>query len=137
MKVRLILGIGIAVLVLSVAFHLRGNDPETEGSLFPPCSFNKATGLHCPGCGGTRAGHALTNFKIGEAFRKNALLVLLLPFLAVAGAIEGVAWVKGAGYRGPRVRLPGGLSWALLILILGFWILRNIPFWPFELLAPH
>ncbi len=126
---------GLASLL--VLFYLRGNDPADGSSFLPPCSFNKATGLHCPGCGGTRAGHALANFRIGEAFRKNALLVMLLPFLAVGVAIEGTAWMKGASYRGPRVRLPGSLSWLILGLILGFWILRNIPLWPFELLAPH
>ena len=95
------------------------------------------TGLHCPGCGGTRAGHALANFRIGDALKKNALLVVLLPFLVVGIALEGLAWVQGRDYRGPRVRLPRGLSWWLPGVIIGFWILRNVPMWPFDLLAPR
>jgi hypothetical protein len=99
--------------------------------------FREITGLHCAGCGGTRATHALTNLEAGVAFRKNPLLVILLPFLVVGVVLESAAWVIGKGYRGPRVRLPGQLAWSLPVIIIGFCILRNIPGWPFELLAPR
>jgi hypothetical protein len=134
---RLIFVLGFAVVGLLAMLHLRKNDPETDGTFLPPCSFHEVTGLHCPGCGGTRAGHALANFRIGDALKKNALLVVLLPFLVVGIALEGFAWVKGPDYRGPRVRLPGGLSWWFPGVIVGFWILRNVPMWPFDLLAPR
>ncbi|HCQ38607.1 MAG TPA: DUF2752 domain-containing protein [Verrucomicrobiales bacterium] len=136
-RARLILVLGLVVVGLLGVFHLKENDPETDGTFLPPCSFHEVTGLHCPGCGGTRAGHALANFRLGDAFKKNALLVVLLPFLVVGIGLEGAAWLKGPTYRGPRVRLPGGLAWWLLGGILGFWILRNVPLWPFELLAPR
>ena len=137
MKLRLILVLGFAVVGLLGVFHLKENDPETDGTFLPPCTFHEVTGLHCPGCGGTRAGHALANFRLGDAFKKNALLVVLLPFLVVGIGLEVAAWLKGPSYRGPRVRLPGGLAWWLPGVIVGFWILRNVPMWPFDLLAPR
>lgn len=117
--------------------YLSRNDPEEAGGFYPKCVFREVSGLHCAGCGGTRAAYALTKFELGTAFRKNLLLMILLPFLAIGVAFELVAWVIGEGYRGPRVRLPGQWGWSLPIVIVGFWILRNVPVWPFELLAPR
>ncbi len=137
MKQRLGLVLALGVLGLLGLCYIQRNDPEAGGSYFPRCMFREITGLHCAGCGGTRATHALTNLEAGVAFRKNPLLVILLPFLVVGVVLESAAWVIGEGYRGPRVRLPGQLAWSLPVIIIGFWILRNIPGWPFELLAPR
>ncbi|MDP7657309.1 MAG: DUF2752 domain-containing protein, partial [Roseibacillus sp.] len=136
-KQRLGLVLALGVLGLLGLCYIQRNDPEAGGSYFPRCMFREITGLHCAGCGGTRATHALTNLEAGVAFRKNPLLVILLPFLVVGVVLESAAWVIGEGYRGPRVRLPGQLAWSLPVIIIGFCILRNIPGWPFELLAPR
>ena len=137
MKQRLGLVLALGVLGLLGLCYIQRNDPEAGGSYFPRCMFREITGLHCAGCGGTRATHALTNLEAGVAFRKNPLLVILLPFLVVGVVLESAAWVIGEGYRGPRVRLPGQLAWSLPVITIGFCILRNIPGWPFELLAPR
>ena len=137
MKQRLGLVLALGVLGLLGLCYIQRNDPEAGGSYFPRCMFREITGLHCAGCGGTRATHALTNLEAGVAFRKNPLLVILLPFLVGGVVLESAAWVIGEGYRGPRVRLPGQLAWSLPVIIIGFCILRNIPGWPFELLAPR
>ena len=129
--------LALGLLGLLGLFYLSGNDPEEAGSFYPKCLFREVSGLHCAGCGGTRAAHALTKFEFGEAFRKNPLLIILLPFAAIGVVLEVMAWVAGEGYRGPRVRFPGQWAWSLPVLIVGFWILRNIPLWPFELLAPR
>ena len=137
MKQRLTLLLALGVLGLLGLCYIRGNDPEAGEAYFPRCMFREITGLHCAGCGATRAAHALTNLEPGEAFRKNPLLMILLPFLVIGVVLESTAWVIGEGYRGPRVRLPGQLAWSLPVVIVAFWILRNIPGWPFELLAPR
>lgn len=128
----------LALLVLASLglVYLSGNNPE-GGGRYPPCVFNEITGLHCAGCGSTRAAYALTHLDVGTAFRKNALLVITLPLLLAGIVIEGAAWLLGDRYRGPRVRLNYFWACSLPVVVFGYWILRNIPLWPFELLAPQ
>jgi hypothetical protein len=135
-KERLAVLMVVAVLASIGLSYLSDNDPE-RGARYPPCMFRKVTGLHCAGCGSTRAAHALIHIEVGTALRKNALLVLTFPLVVFAIVIEGAAWLLRDRYRGPRVRLSYFWSWALPIVIFGFWILRNIPLWPLELLAPR
>jgi len=59
-------------------------DPTTGGGLFPACPLRELTGLDCPGCGGTRALHALTHGDIGTALDHNVLLTVLMPLALVA-----------------------------------------------------
>lgn len=123
----LILGLAIA------AFHLRQNG--AQASFLPPCLFHKATGLHCVGCGMTRATHAALHGRFIEAFLHNPLGFVLLPVALIAIALETLAWVRGRS-GGPRLRMGRRGFWALASFIFVFWVLRNIPFWPFTILAP-
>jgi len=102
---------------------------------FPGCLFHRLTGLACPGCGMTRATHAALHGRLGEAFRFNPLGMLAVPALVVFAGMRIPAWLRdspqpfrcGIGTR--------GVDW-ILGLVLGYWILRNLPIWPFTLLAP-
>ena len=51
--------------------------------------------------------------------------------------LETVARIYGRSYRGPRFRFPILATYLLPLVIVVFWILRNIPGWPFEILAPR
>jgi predicted ferric reductase len=124
----------LLVLVLAIAaFHLRQNG--VQASLMPPCLFHKVTGLHCVGCGMTRATHAALHGRFIEAFLHNPLGFVLMPIALFAIALEIVAWVRGRS-GGPRLRLGRRGFWVLVSLILIFWVLRNIPYKPFTILAP-
>jgi len=127
---------GIVVASLAGAALLYRFEPVSSG-IFPPCPFRAATGLHCPGCGSTRGMHALLHGRIWAAFRYNALLVLALPFLALAFArfTRRVFTRDGHGARPQRI-LPAGWIWALFVLVTAYWGLRNLPFRPFVWLAP-
>jgi hypothetical protein len=123
------------VLVLAIAaFWLRENG-FSRASWLPGCVFHQLTGLHCAGCGMTRAAHASLHGRLGEAFRFNPLGMVLLPVAAIGVGIEILGWVRG---RRLPFRLAVGRygAWVLMGVIVGFWILRNIPAWPFTLLAP-
>ncbi len=127
----------VALGVAGVAFaavSLMQNGPAGLPWM-PPCLFNRLTGLHCPGCGMTRATWAGLNGNFAQAFRLNPLGVILLPLAVLALAIEMIGWVRG---RALPIRLHLGLkSGGVLVgTILLFWIMRNIPAWPFTLLAP-
>jgi hypothetical protein len=121
--------LGIPV-VLAAGAVLYAFSPA-EYSFYPFCLFHEMTGLHCPGCGGTRAAHQLLHGNVLAALRLNALLVVSLPFCGWWGI--GVA-------TGRIGRRPAGTScslrrlWLLLALALVFGVLRNLP--AFAWLAP-
>lgn len=106
-------------------------DPVGSG-LYPPCLFRASTGLFCPGCGASRALHALANGELSSAFLANALVVLLLPPLLLVQAALFVKPSVGAGRRFPAV-----LLWLLVAITVAFGVLRNLPVEPFASLAPR
>ena len=135
MKRRLAIVAPLAVLGI-VGVLVLANASPAGNPWFPKCIFHELTGLHCPGCGITRALHAMLHGRFGEAFGQNPLVVLCLPFIAYGVVIEGAAWLWGERYRGPRVRWPRWAYWPLMVTVFGYWILRNVPVWPFTWLAP-
>ena len=99
--------------------------------LFPSCFFHLATGLHCPGCGGTRAMHQLLHGHVLTAFHLNALLVVSLPL--IGWQIISVA--AGKFRQAPKVpSLSAHWLWLFLALAIAFGVLRNLP--AFAWLAP-
>ena len=70
-----------AVLAAAVLYHA---DPAAS-PLYPPCLIRLYTGWSCPGCGATRALHALLHFRFEEAWRLNPLWTAAAPALAVWG----------------------------------------------------
>ena len=121
----------VALLLLAGAATLFALNP-TSTRLYPPCPFRWATGLHCPGCGSTRALHHLLHGRVATAFGLNPLLVVSLPFL-------GYALVRGATHtrtRRPRRPLPAWAIWVLFAVVLAFGVLRNLPWKPTRWMAP-
>lgn len=108
-------------------------DP-VKSIFFPKCPFHLLTGLYCPGCGAQRALHQLLRGHVAAALDHNPLLILALPVLCYGVISELLRVVRGRGL--PRVMAAPAAGWAALIVIVAFWILRNIPFAPFTYLAP-
>jgi hypothetical protein len=119
------------VVALGVWFVLVGPRPP---AWLPQCPFHAITGLYCPGCGSTRALHALAHGELAAACRFNPLVVLALPLLA-AWAVARV-WKTLRGDATP-VRQPPRAATVALVVLVSFFLLRNLPWWPFALLAPH
>jgi hypothetical protein len=91
--------------------------------------------MHCPGCGTTRALHALLNGRLTQALAYNALIFLVLPVLAW---VQFRRWRAGANAAPPRdARRAHWWPWLVLGVILAFGVARNLPWYPFVLLAPH
>lgn len=109
--------------------------PPTDQSFYPRCMFNYFTGLHCPGCGATRCLHALSHGDVQQAAAYNVVFLVVLPFLLIWLARIWYSAVTGRTLH--RIRFPTWSIHVFLIIIMGFWVLRNLPFWPFNLLAPH
>jgi hypothetical protein len=92
------------------------------------------TGLFCPGCGTLRALHQLVHGRLLTAFWLNPLMVLSVPFFGYV-FVSKVMLVR-SGRRMWGIVIPVVWIWILLGVIILFWILRNIPLYPFSLLAP-
>ncbi|HZE66405.1 MAG TPA: DUF2752 domain-containing protein [Sporichthyaceae bacterium] len=98
-------------------------NPEQPGH-YPVCPFHAMTGLWCPGCGSLRALHALTHGDLATAMQRNILAVLAVPFLAMAW----VAWLGRTLGRPRSTRVaPPAVLWGLLVLIVAFGVVRNLP----------
>lgn len=118
-----------AIAATAVLWRL---DPNAAGSVLPPCPWLALTGLYCPGCGSTRALHALVHGDLAQAWMMNPLLVLALPALLLM-ALNAAGWrPRGSDRLWQRLGEPKLWLWTLL----GYAALRNLPWWPFSWLAP-
>lgn len=122
----------VAAMVFGGAWLLRSFDPSVAGGLFPQCLFLAVTGFYCPGCGVTRALHALAHLDVARAFAMNALVVAGLPVLAWMGV--QAARGRSARVAGPLRVLFDGRAWIAALALFG--IARNLPWEPFASLAP-
>jgi hypothetical protein len=129
---KYVLPVGAFLVVAAIA-ALDFFDPATSG-VFPPCPLQYLTGWYCPGCGSLRALHQLLHGNLLAAWELNPLTIVLLPFLAYGLASYVVFRLRGQYL--PRLFLPALWIRALCGLIILFGIARNIPVYPFELLAP-
>lgn len=103
-------------------------EPGRTG-FFPVCLFRLVTGLTCPGCGTTRALHEILHGDFHEAFMLNPLLLVAIPFLLWAFLRYSIAVLSGRALR--KNALPAPYIYALFFIVVGFWIFRNTPFYPF------
>mgnify|MGYP005755808125 FL=1 len=115
--------------LVAVLWHA---DPNAEGSVLPPCPFQALTGIFCPGCGATRALHALVHGDLAGALAMNPLLVVSLPIIALL--LARVAGWLPSNWHGLTRKLSDARPWA--VVIIGYAVARNIPLEPFSWLAP-
>lgn len=111
---------------------LRQVNPYASNSPLPGCPLYALTGLYCPGCGSTRCLYSLVHFDLPGAMAMNPLLVVSLPFLLLM-------LLHMAGLRpralDPLMRvLAAPMFW--LVLLVGYAVLRNLPWMPFVMLSP-
>ena len=116
----------VASAVAAAATTLAVMDPNEPGH-YPTCPFLAVTGAYCPGCGSLRACHDLLHGDVAGALARNPLAVLALPYLVVAAW----AWVRKELGHTPRssTSLPPWTMWAILALVLAYWVARNVPGW--------
>lgn len=116
------LAVGAGGLAAAALLHFR--DPHVSGS-YGYCPFALLTGLDCPGCGGLRAAHALTDLDLPAAASSNLLAVVLAGVLVAAW----VAWIPRR-LRNPEARmivLTSRVGVVVLGVALVFTVARNTP----------
>ena len=80
-------------------------------------------GVYCPGCGGLRATHDMLTGDLAGAFAANPLWTLAAPLLAATW----VVWTWRRLRGGPPLTAPRWLPWTVLVVVVAFAVLRNVP----------
>ncbi len=78
---------GLAVAAIAILYFF---DPATS-SFYPSCPFFRVTRWRCPGCGSTRALHALLHGELRLAFSHN-------PWFPLTVLVAGLAVVRQTGW---------------------------------------
>ncbi len=129
---RLLAGAGIAVI--GAGASLVGYFNPTTAGFFPVCPLHAMTGLNCPGCGLTRGFHALFQGDIVSALRFNALLPVFGFVFAYLSLSLFLTAVRGRGLSW-KIFTPTAV-YGFLFVVAAFFVLRNLPLYPFTMLAP-
>lgn len=129
MKKSLIIG-ALLIPLLIILFIF----PPTPTSYYPKCVLYSSTGIHCPGCGTARCLHALTHGHVLQALAYNVATVTFVILYPL--------WlIYRYGFQrkdSPKpIQQSPWVPWTIFVLFMLFWILRNIPVYPFSILAPH
>ena len=105
---------------------------EPKNGILPKCFFHELTGLYCPGCGVQRSFHALLNGHVLTAIDYNLLFILFLPLII----FFILAFSLGRKHSATSFIYKPVFSFTVVIVVVSFWVLRNIPYIPFSWLAP-
>ena len=105
---------------------------EPKNGILPKCFFHELTGLYCPGCGVQRSFHALLNGHVLTAIDYNMLFILFLPLII----FFILAFSLGRKHPATSFIYKPFFSFTVVIVVVSFWVLRNIPVTPFSWLAP-
>jgi hypothetical protein len=120
---------GMASVVLAVGYF----DPSTAG-IFPVCPLLAVTGFACPGCGMTRGLHALLHGDVVGALDYNLLLPGVLFFFGYLFFSLFLVFARG---RGLSFKIFSPLLLGLFFAFGAvFTVLRNLPYYPFNILYP-
>ncbi|HWI43027.1 MAG TPA: DUF2752 domain-containing protein [Nocardioides sp.] len=119
--------VGTTAAGVAAAAVLASVDPHEPGH-YPTCPFLAVTGLYCPGCGSLRAANSLLHGHLTGALDRNPLAVVMLPLVVAAWALWGLR-LAGVATAWHPTRIPVPWIRALLVAVVAFWVLRNVPGW--------
>ena len=97
------------------------------------CPVRRLTGLHCPGCGGTRMVLRLLRLDVRGAFQANALLLVTGPIILGLLGVRAARYLKRGQKTTPCWEDRVWVTLAVLFVVYG--VLRNLPW--FSCLAPR
>ena len=128
----------VSAAVLLVALigltYLAFNNPLNQPVL-PRCPTEQFAGVYCPGCGATRATHHLLQGRPAIAWGYNSLFVILgVPLILWSLITLGYHVITGRRIRRPN--LPPAVGWGVLVVMLGYAVVRNLPGERFDALRP-
>lgn len=123
----------LLLIILGVAVLFFTLDPAKH-KIFPSCAFHSLTGAYCPGCGSQRALHSLLHLDFAGVISYNFLFIpaaLLILYHYTHPLLN--RWFK---WKLPNLFYMKNTPWVIFVVVILFWILRNLPWYPFNILAP-
>ncbi|WP_435858502.1 DUF2752 domain-containing protein [Streptomyces milbemycinicus] len=123
-----------ALAAVLAAFAFVGLVDPNEPGHYPACPLLRLTGVYCPGCGGLRSAYAIAHGEPFTALGANALAVFGYLGFAVVWLRWFVVCVRGrpaVGVAAPVVPLRAAHGWVICAVVLGFTVIRNLPFGSF------
>lgn len=91
------------------------------------CLFHRLTGLDCPGCGMTRAFHAISHGEFTQALSFNLLSIAVYAFFMGILLRDIVYLFTGTRiYLPTPLRLEGLFGYVVLFAVIGYAVLRNV-----------
>jgi len=124
----------IAVLTFSVLYFFNNSELQSALIFYPLCLFNTVTGLYCPGCGGLRSFHYFFHGDFWLSLRYNLLLIPVLMLTAYYLFSEFIFLFFSK--KLPKFQFPVWLIITIFIVVIFYWIIRNLPGYPFCYLRP-
>ncbi|MCC9041394.1 DUF2752 domain-containing protein [Myroides sp. M-43] len=110
------------IVILYYYYKVFGNgvfDIET-------CYFYEQSGWLCPGCGGQRAVQFLLQGNVRAAIKYNSFILIFVPLLIYFYiSIIEVYIVKNNRYQ-EKYTLPRRFAYGLIVIVVSFWIGRNL-----------
>ena len=131
MKLKYIVMLLLIIVVALLYIYIN----PSEVNFLPKCPLYVTTGIYCPGCGSQRATHNLLHFNFLGVLQQNILYAFGLFLLAYHLIITSLNSFLNKNYT--NYLYYKKIPLIIFIIIILFWILRNIPIYPFNLLAPR
>ena len=128
MKKRIFKAIFFLILGILLLFGYYVLNKKTGFSI--PCLIHETTGYYCPGCGITRMIFAILKLDFGKAFRYNQLVFILFPFLLLYLGYKIYLYILDKKDK-IIVKIPNYVFVILLIIVIGWGIIRNFERFPF------
>lgn len=130
-----LLKIALIVILIGGFFFVYFLYNPSQHSFFIPCPFKYITGYNCPGCGSQRAIHQLLHLDFIGALRQNPFMVLSLPLIIYGLGTNAWNFIFNTQFR-VKLFYSNLFIYCYFGLAIIFWVLRNLPYYPFNLLAP-
>ncbi|MEN8116401.1 MAG: DUF2752 domain-containing protein [Bacteroidota bacterium] len=128
-----ILNLGLLFIIIGIAVLFFVLDPEKH-KIFPNCLFHSLTGGYCPGCGSQRALHNLLHLNFAGVVRNNFLFLPAALFILYHYLHPVLN--KTFKWKLPNLFYKKYTPWVVFVIVILFWILRNLTWYPFSVLAP-
>ncbi|MET2984151.1 DUF2752 domain-containing protein [Aureibaculum conchae] len=122
----------LLLLLVIALFYFSVNPNQVDFLL--KCPLYKTTGVYCPGCGSQRAFHNLLHGHFLIALQNNLMLILGLAGLLYHYGIQTSNHIFKTQFK--SVFNNRKVVFFIIALLILFWILRNIPIYPFTSLTP-